>query len=142
MGSFTLLSVNIDAAIVKMEQENEIVCFVDEDLSLEDARAIEPAIRSVGNINTLEFITREEAMEDFSQDYDPGLFEDVDASVFRHRYVLTLSDITLIAQTQSALQSVDGVAKVRAHLDIANTFISIRNVMSVVSLIIVAILAW
>jgi len=141
MGSFTLTSVNIDAAIVKLEQENEIVCFVDENLSLEDARAIEPAIRSVGNINTLVFTTREEAMEEFSRDYDPGLFEDVDASVFRHRYVLTLSDITLIAQTKTALENVDGVAKVRAHLDIANMFISIRNVMSVVSLIIVAILA-
>ncbi|MGI6028813.1 MAG: permease-like cell division protein FtsX [Candidatus Heteroscillospira sp.] len=141
MGSFTLLSVNIDEMIVKLEQENEVVCFVDENLSEEDARAIQPAIEAIGNISDIQFVTREQAMEDFSQDYDPGLFEDVDADVFRHRYILNLNDITMMAQTEAALKSVDGIAKVRAHLDIANAFISLRNVVSIVSLIIVTILA-
>ena len=141
MGSFSLLSVNIDEMIVKLEQENEVVCFVDEKLSEADARAIQPAIEAVGNIADIRFMTREEAMEDFSQDYDPGLFEDVDASVFRHRYILTLNDITLMVQTKAALESIDGIAKVNAHLDIANTVIAVRNVVSAVSLIIVTILA-
>ena len=141
MGSFTLLSVNIDDAIVDLEQENEVVCFVDEELSDEASVAIQPSIESIDNIATLRYMSREEAMENFSKDYDAGLFEDVDATVFRHRYIVTLKDITMMAQTKAALESIDGIADVNAHLEIANAFISIRNVVSLVSLIIVTILA-
>ena len=105
MGSFTLLSVNIDEAIVDLEQENEVVCFVDEELSDEDSQAIQPAIESIDNIATLRYTTREEAFADFSKDFDAGLFEDVDASVLRHRYVVTLKDITMMAQTITQLKS-------------------------------------
>ena len=141
MGSFALLSVNIDEMIVRLEQENDIVCFVDEELTLEEAQAIQPIIETIDNVSGVQFVTRDEAWVDFTADYDPTVFEDMDSSVLRHRYVVSLNDITLMAQTEAALMSVQGIDNVRAHLDVANAFISVRNVVSVVSLIIVAILA-
>ena len=141
MGSFALLSVNIDEMIVRLEQENDIVCFVDEELTLEEAQAIQPIIETIDNVSGVQFVTRDAAWVDFTADYDPTVFEDMDSSVLRHRYVVSLNDITLMAQTEAALMSVQGIDNVRAHLDVANAFISVRNVVSVVSLIIVAILA-
>ncbi len=141
MGSFALLSVNIDEMIVRLEEENDIVCFVNEDLSLEDAQAIQPILETIDNVNGVTFVDRDTAFEDFIADYDPGVFEDMDSSVLRHRYIVSLNDITLMAQTEATLRSVDGIDDVRAHIDVANAFISVRNVVSVVSLIIVAILA-
>lgn len=141
MGSFALLSLNIDEQIVKLEQENEVVCFVEESLSDEDAMAIQPAIEAIDNISEVRFMSREQAMTEFSQEYDAGLFEDVDADVFRHRYIINLNDITLMTATKTSLESIEGVVKVNAHLEIANAFISVRNVVSIVSLIIVSILA-
>ena len=141
MGSFALLSVNIDEMIVRLEQENDIVCFVDEELTLEEAQAIQPITETIDNVSGVQFVTRDEAWVDFTADYDPTVFEDMDSSVLRHRYVVSLNDITLMAQTEAALMSVQGIDNVRAHIDVANAFISVRNVVSVVSLIIVAILA-
>ncbi|MGE4354383.1 MAG: permease-like cell division protein FtsX [Oscillospiraceae bacterium] len=141
MGSFSLLSINIDDIIAKLEQENEIVCFVDENLSEEDARAIQPAIEALDNVSDVTFETREEAMDEFSKDYDPDLFKDITADVFRHRYIVNLKDITLMAQTKAELESIEGIAKVNAHLEIAQGFISVRNVVSVISFIIVVLLA-
>lgn len=141
MGSFALLSLNIDDMIEKMEQENDVVAFVDEDLSDEDAMAIESALVAIPNISAVEFVSREQVLVDFSADYDPTLFEDITADVFRHQYILSLEDITLMAETKAALEGVTGVAKVNAHLEIAQTFISVRNVVSIVSLLIVGILA-
>ena len=141
MGSFALLSVNIDEMIVRLEQENDIACFVDEELTLEEAQAIQPIIETIDNVSGVQFVTRDEAWVDFTADYDPTVFEDMDSSVLRHRYVVSLNDITLMAQTEAALMSVQGIDNVRAHIDVANAFISVRNVVSVVSLIIVAILA-
>ena len=46
------------------------------------------------------------------------------------------------AQTKMELESLKGVAKVNAHLDYAQSFVTIRNVVSVVSLILIVILVF
>ena len=83
----------------------------------------------------------EEAMENyFSQYEDSSIFGDVDSSVFRHRFIIYLDDISQMAQTQRSLYSVYGVAKVNAHLEISRGFVMARNIVSAVSLVLVIIL--
>ena len=52
-----------------------------------------------------------------------------------------VADIAKTEQTQKELMNVDGIVKVNAHLEYANGFIRVRNVVSVVSAALVAILA-
>ena len=85
-------------------------------------------------------MSRAEAMENFQEDYDPELFDSLDESVFRHRYIIQLTDISLMSQTEADLENVDGVAKVNAHLDYAQGFITARNIVSIVSLALIIIL--
>ena len=141
MGSFALLAVNIDSIIEDLEQENQIMAFVDEKLSETEARALESQIRDVPNVREVEFMSREQAMENYTSQYeDSELFEDIDASVFRNRYIIYLDDITLMEQTQRNLYKIYGVADVSVHLDIARGFITVRNVVSALSLALVVIL--
>ena len=140
MGSFGLLVVNINEMIADLESENEVVAFIDENLTEEEARAIEPLIEAVPNVADAQFMSRAEAMENFQEDYDPELFDSLDESVFRHRYIIQLTDISLMSQTEADLENVDGVAKVNAHLDYAQGFITARNIVSIVSLALIIIL--
>lgn len=140
MGSFGLLVVNINEMIADLESENEVVAFIDENLTEEEARAIEPLIEAVPNVAGAEFMSRAEAMENFQEDYDPELFDSLDESAFRHRYIIHLTDISLTAQTKTDLEAVDGVADVNAHLDYAQCFITARNIVSIVSLALIVIL--
>ena len=140
MGSFGLLVVNINEMIAGLESENEVVAFVDDALTLEEAQALQPLVEAVPNVAGVEVITNEEAMEDFQEGYDPELFDILDASAFRHRYVIHLTDISLMSQTKQDLENVDGIAKVNAHLDYAQAFIMARNIVSIVSLILIVIL--
>ncbi|MBE6968365.1 MAG: ABC transporter permease [Ruminococcaceae bacterium] len=141
MGSFSLLAVNIDSIIQDLEQQNQMVAFVDETLSEDDARALETQIREMPNVREVEFITREQARENYVSQYeDSELFEDIDGSVFRHRYVVYLEDISIMEQTQRNLYKIYGIADVQAHLDVANGFITVRNVISIVSLALVVVL--
>ena len=87
-----------------------------------------------------QFMSRAEAMENFQEDYDPELFDSLDERVFRHRYIIQLTDISLMSQTEADLENVDGVAKVNAHLDYAQGFITARNIVSIVSLALIIIL--
>ena len=143
MGSVSLLSVNIDALIKDLENQNEIVAFVDEKISDEDqAKALQSSIEALDNISSVEFVSREDAMDNFMNKYDENFREGIDATVFRHRFVIHLTDIALMSQTKAALEAVDGIAKVNAHLEYAKTFVTIRNVVSVISLVLIAILVF
>ncbi len=140
MGSFGLLVVNINELIADLEEENEVVAFIDENLTEEEARAVEPLIEAVPNVSGADFVSRAEAMENFKEDYDEDLFDSLDASTFRDRYVIHLVDVSLTAQTKAEVEAVDGVADVNAHLEYAEAFITVRNVVSVVSLALIIIL--
>lgn len=140
IGVFSLLVVNINAIIGQAENKNEITAYVDESLSLEAAEALELGILEVGNVDGTEFITRENAMKEFVDDYDEKDFAEIDSSVFRHRYVVHMEDIALMEQTKQDLQSISGIAKVNAHTEVADGFVQIRNIVSIVSLVLIAIL--
>lgn len=143
IGSITLLSLNIDKLIADLEQQNEIVAFVDESIADEEtAKALESSILAVGNIESAEFVSRENAMKNFMSKYDDRLMEGIDASVFRHRFVLHLTDISQMAETKKALEAVPGILKVNAQIEYADRFVRVRNIVSVISLVLTAVLTF
>ncbi len=142
MGSVSLLSVNIDALIGDLEDQNEVVALVDETLTDSEAAALQQAISQIDNINTSQFVSREAAMDNFMSNYDASLMEGIDATVFRHRYVIQLTDIAQMAKTKQDLEAIPGIADVKAHLDYADAFITIRNIVTVVSFALIAILVF
>jgi cell division transport system permease protein len=143
MGSISLLSLNIDALIKDLEQQNEVVAFVDEEISDEaEAAALESRLLALDNISSVDFVSRATAMQNFMSKYDDRLMEGIDETVFRHRFVIHLADISQMASTKQALESVPGIVKVNAHIEYADRFVRVRNIVSVVSLILTAILVF
>ena len=141
MGSFGLVAVNVDNLIGTMEEDCQILAFVDETLSDSDARSIEASIRSIANVRDVQFVSREEAMENYKASYgDSTVFENLDASVFRNRYVVYLDDITRMRETETAINAVNGIAEVNAPVSIAEGFIAVRNVVSIITAILIVIL--
>ena len=141
MGSFILLAVNINALIGELENDNIILAYVHENISDSEARALGSTLLSIPNVTSVSFITREEAMENFiGRHDDTDRYDDVDASWFRHRYAVYVEDVALIAETQQALRYVREIATVNANLAIAQGLVTLRNVVSWVSVIIIAVL--
>ena len=140
MGSFSLLALNVNAIIGSIEDDNVVLAFVDETLSEEEARAIEADILKLPNVASCQFISREEAMESFTQRYDNSLFDNMDSSVLRHRFAVYMDDIELLGQTQTNLGNVRGIADVSASQAIAKGLVTVRNVVSVVTLVLAIIL--
>ena len=141
MGSFSLIAININNIITGLEEENQIIAYVDETLSNEAAEALGAELMKVGNVKEVTFITREEAMDSFISQYeDNDLFSDIDAKVFRNRFIVKLEDNSLMEVTQNNLTKVSGIAKVNAHLEISRGFLTIKKIANIVSLSIVALL--
>ena len=142
MGSVSLLTANIDAMIEDLENQNEVVAFVDDSYTEEEARALEPQIARTMNISSVKFVNRADAMDNFMDDYNKDVMEGIDETVFRHRFYIQLDDITLMAQTKADLESIEGVAWVKAHLEYAKISVTVRNVVTVISLVLIAILVF
>lgn len=141
MGSFSLIAVNISSMLDALEASNEIVAYVEETFEEDQARGLQDDIKYISNVSSASFVSREEAMEEFASQFDDeSLFQDVEASVFRDRYVIYLDDIALMEQTKSELESIPGIASVQAYLEVAEGFVTVRNIVSAVSLILVVVL--
>ncbi len=141
MGSFTLIAVNIDALLDTLEADNQVIAYVEETLSQEEAQDLQDDNEYIANVSHCEFMTREQAMEEFASQYDDQtLFQDVGASVFRDRYIIYLNDIALMEDTQAQLYEIRGIADVNAYLEVAEGFVTVRNVVSAVSMILIVVL--
>ena len=134
VGSFACLTYNISVIVDDLNKTNEVVVYVDENYTDAQARSVSTEINKISNVYQATFKTREQALEDFKNEYnDDNLFTGVDASTFRHRYSVTLKDNTLIKETVAQLEKVEGVVKINAAFELAEGFSSIQRVLSIVS---------
>ena len=143
MGVFSIVAYVVDVNLDNFEHKNEILAFVDENLSDDEAREIGKRLESIENIREVQFISRREAMENFISEHpdeDQEIFSDLTPSVFRDRYVIYLNDLTMMDLTDAAVKAVNGIADTNASLELSRGFIAIRNVVSVVSVILIIIL--
>jgi len=141
MGAFILLAVNINSLIGDLESENVVLAYVHENLSENDAIALEPVLRATPNVSNVVFISREQAMASFIGRYDDSdRFSDVDSTWFRHRYAVYVTDVALLSDTILALRYIREIATVNANTAIASGLVTFRTVVSWISIIIVAVL--
>ena len=69
MGTFTLVAVNANQLLRDLEQENEILAYVDDSYDETQARALQKKLQSIPNVASAAFISKEEAMEEFKAQY-------------------------------------------------------------------------
>ena len=140
MGSFLLVAINVNEILEEAEGRNQLQAFVDEELTLEEAQGLERQIFADPNVEEVQFISREQAWEDFIRDHGEGVGEGLDASVLRHRFIISLDEIGQMSATQWRILQIEGIERVNADTEIADIFVTFRNVVAVVFLAIVGVL--
>ncbi len=141
MGTFTLVAYNANVNLADLQQENAVLAFVDDALTEQEARALQTKIENVNNVADCTFMSRDEAKENYIARYDGDeLYGDLPADVFRHRYVIHVTDPDRIMETKEAVDQVAGIAKARADQAVAEGFTTARNVAGIISIALIAIL--
>ena len=141
VGSFSILAYNLDEMVEDLNKTSEILCYVDSELSDAEARSIGTKINLLDNVLQADFVSREEALEDFIADHDgDSAFSGVQASDLRHRYVVVLEDNLLMQQTDEQLKQLPGIAKTDAAYELAEGFTTIQSVLHIVSYAVIAVL--
>ena len=141
MGTFTLVAVNADANLRDLEEENEILAYVDEHYTEAQAKALQAQLEKIPNVASATYISKEQAMEDFVANYpDEALFHDLDPEILRDRYSIHVEDLEQQGATLRAIDAVKGIADITAYEEVADGFIAIRNVATVVCVALIVVL--
>ena len=141
MGTFTLVAVNANELLRDLEQENEILAYVDDSCTEAESKALQKELEAVPNVASATYISKEQAMEDFVAQYpDEDMFQDLDPEILRDRYAIKITDLEQIRQTKETVEGIPGIARVNAYEEIAGGFITVRNVATVVCVALIAIL--
>ena len=140
IGSFGMILYNLGLMVKQLDEQNRILVFVDESYSTAEAKSVGSQINMNPNVKQAEFMSREDALANFEQQQGVEAFEGVDANNLRDRFVVTLEDNAKMDQTLQELESVQGVAKIVAHQEIADGIVMIQQVLNIVSIAIIAVL--
>ena len=141
MGTFTLVAVNANGLLEDLEQENEILAYVDDTYTEAESKALQKKLEAVPNVASATYISKRQATEDFAAKYpDEELFQGLDPEIFRDRYAIKVADLERQGETVEQIQSIPGIAKISAHEEIAGGFVTVRNVATVVCVALIAIL--
>ena len=141
MGSFSLIAVNASHVLGDLEDDNEFLAYIDDSLTREQGQALESQIKAISNVDTVTFITKEEAMTEFKTRFeDQSIFKETDSSALRDRYSIHVTDIELMKDTVAQVEAIDGIGSTRAALEIADGFVMLRNVASAIAIILVVVL--
>ena len=144
-GTVTLIAYNIDLSITELQQSNEIVVWIDEDLTTREARALGSEFNRIDNIATIEFVDRDEALEDYRQQLgeDADILEDYgsDNNPLRNSFVFTMKDPSQAEDTIAQIEAVEGTDDVRADEAVISKLMQIQRVFNIVALAMVVGLA-
>ena len=103
VGIASLFYINMNRMIIGLGDKNEISVFMDVGASDEDVKKAEEAIRAISNVNTIEFKSKEDALESQKKDLPKAkkLIEDyiTDAEFMPDGFSVTVKDNDTIADT-------------------------------------------
>lgn len=144
IGSASMIFLNIDSLLSKIEQENVVMVYVKNDTTDEELKEMENQINALGNIQKVEFIAKEDAWAEQLETMEKAqaeFFTKVSSDIpLPDAYKVTVADLTQFDGTVDDLNQLDHVEIVRQNKDLAQKLVAIRHGISVVAIVIVAIL--
>lgn len=145
MGSFSLVVINVRSLITELEQGSQIDIELELGLSDAAARSLSSKLNVIENVYLAEFVPRDkifELMREKLTDGDSGvnIMEGLESSLFPNHYSVYLIDISRSQETIAEIQKLPGIAAVTSLDSVMNGLLTVRRVVEIVSIALIATL--
>ncbi len=141
MGTFGLVLYNLNEMIQDLEQDNQVLVYIDETYSEAEAKSVGSQINMITNVYEAEYISRDQALEAFlAEQGEEAMFAGLESSTFRDRFAVSFVNSSTMRQTCEEIEGLEGVADVEAHYEIQEGFETIQNILNMAALVIIAVL--
>ncbi len=136
VGSFAIISENIEYNLADVSDLNEIEVFLEFDADDATVRAVESTIRALDNVESVTYVSKEEGLKDMQGEFADYayLFEDIseEENPLSDKFSVIYTDNAGVTSLDYALKQIEGVRKVNSRLDIAATLDSLQSGISIV----------
>lgn len=140
-GTTALVSYNINLNILKLQNESEIIIYIEDTYTDEQARELRGIIMQVDNVQQAEFESRDVALENYRQQLgqNADLLDGFNQTnnPLRDAYHITMKDPAKVVATKAALESVDGVGSVVANEAVVAKLIQVQRMFQVIAVTLV-----
>lgn len=141
VGAAFLFGANIDSMVAYIGEQNETVAFINDDA---DTAAVEEAIRSIPHVAGVEFISKDQMLDEYSQRLEgytnlKEMFQNDNPLLAN--YVVRADEPADISSVAAALQNVDGVRAVNSPQAMSDLFFSLQKAVTYVCYGLVIVLA-
>jgi len=141
-GTSILLMFNINIFITTLENQNEIVLFIDENATDDEISELQSEIYLIENVEFVTFVSKEQALEEYKQEYtdQAEALDAHDENPLRHSFHVKIKDLKLYDENAEELKALNNVAKVREKKDTVQKIVNLRHVLTVLAFWIIGIL--
>lgn len=144
VGSATMVFLNIDSLLARIEEENVVMVYLDDAATDAEVSAMESDIRAIDNIKEVEFVSKESAWEEQLStmgEAEREFFTDVSTDIpLPDAYKVTVDDLDEFGGTVEQLKELDHVDIIRENRDLAQRLVAIRHGLSVIAVAIIVVL--
>ncbi len=143
VGGASLLVLNIRDAFIELESQNELVVFIKDDATDEEAFALGNQIKALDHVSDVVYVSKEEGLERMRQSLkDKGhLLDDfTDNNPLPASYRVTLDNLEYLTDVQIRIQGMGAVDSISAPTQLAETLSGIERTLLILGGIIITIL--
>ena len=143
IGAASLFSVNVNSMVGYIENQNEVVVFLDDDLTESRIDEIKGQLKALDNVTGVDFVSKEEGLAEQMEIFgdDKEYFKDlVDDNPIPDTFYVKMRSLDILSDTVGQIRAIDGVYEVNAPTDVAGIVVSIKNIVYIAGIVIVAIL--
>ena len=148
MGAAVLLSVNVERVLSTLQDQNVVMVYTADDTSEADAMIAMQQIQQLSNVQSVDFVSKEEGVESLIQDMGEeyaDLFEFVDeggekGSFLPYGIRVSFVDLAQYDQTIEQIRAVEHVDHINDSRELTMQIINMRNLVTTAGVCIVGLL--
>lgn len=146
-GIFLMLGENINHFVKEIESKQGIQVFIKGGATQDEIEELENKIRKIDGISTVEFVSKEQALEQVKERLGEGnedLLEQYegDDNIFTESYVVKLTDLTKSQDVQNQILTFENVKKINSSDKTTEALIKLANGIKVVTGVILILLVF
>ena len=135
----------MNSMILGLNDQNEIVVFMERGVSDDVLKQTEQSIRKLDNVNTVEFRSKEDALQQKKEELPAAkeIFDTyiTDADFMPDGFRVTVKDTDSITQTSDAIVKLTGVQKAQSSPQVAEFLKELRRVVTIIASAVIIALA-
>ena len=143
IGFSTLCIANINSIVGSVENKNEVIIFLDDDVTDDDIEQMGTKLRNMDNIAEVSFYSKEEAFEEIKAGIENSdeLFNYVgEESPLPDSYRVKVKDIEKMSRTLMDINQLNGIYTVKAPNDFVKILTELKSFISLLSVVVLGAL--